>query len=1171
MPYKVIEQRTENAPTVLEPHSGDIGVRWVLEFFAWLFIIVMLVWVFALAVLSPAFAGVSAGVKASNEQGFARIIISFSDLPNYKNDIDAGIFVLSFDKPVDVDVSHVPGAIPDYVGQVRRDPDGRAIRIALIQPYQINIMEAGLELFIDFLPPDWKGNPPPLPAATIKALTEMAIAAERRLANEIGQRKLATTPYKLNVRLGRHPTFSRLVFQWNKFVKFKLTRKGRMVELSFNQSSAVDLSQARADPPKFLQGIDAVKTSAGMAMRLTVDEDVDVRGFREGLSYVLDLTGPDALAEASATAKAAKLKAMISTPSSGENAGAARGASAGIVTRDIDPAALSGTSFAQEQPREPDVTGAAKHPRANPGQAGIPKARAAGAVMENAGASLSFTFQFKEPIAAAIFRRGRSIWSVFDSDARLDLKALRHAGKGMIESVEHLRFDDAQYIRITLKEPQLMHVTYSNNGWHMTIGDMAGGGTNPLTLMRALRGDKQSLIRIKMKNYGQVHWLTDPEIGDRFAVVTAFPPQRNIAKQQELVDFTAFATAQGIVIRPRTDDVAVRLHRDEVLVTSRNGLTLSAGNASQYRAGKKALRETARTGFIDFKPSTVESPGVLSDNIHDMLRQISVAPEKKVNYLRFDLAMLYLANSLYVEALGLLHRMANLDEYVESDPAYNAMRGATLVLMGRQKDARKDFEVHALANATDASLWRGLIATSEQKWAEALRQFKDGADAIGSYRADIQARFRMGAVRAALETGKLTRAAAELNAIPRENLPTSLRARLQLLTARYLDRVGRIEEARESYKVALDSTVQQVVAEARLHSTLLDLRTGKIDREQALKELERLQLFWRGDDIELRTLRALANLYVKEKRYAAGFTVMRNSINAFPKQEIALKIQDDMKQVFKNLFLHGDSDELDPVRALGLFYGYRELTPVGRLGDDMIRNLANRLIKIDLLDQASELLDHQVNKRLKGAARAQVATRLAMVHLMNHKANLALRAIRRTRQAGLPEDLHTRRNLLEARALGELGRSASAIEILNEIEGPDVDRLKADAYWNAKDWKGASSQLEKMLGGRWRKAKALNEQERLDVLRAAIGYSLADDQFALDRISKKYYSKMVKTADAASFILVTKPIMAKGVAFRNLAKEIAAIGTLDAFMKQFRARYDRTSSKSRSSAKKTAG
>ena len=61
------------------------------------------------------------------------------------------------------------------------------------------------------------------------------------------------------------------------------------------------------------------------------------------------------------------------------------------------------------------------------------------------------------------------------------------------------------------------------------------------------------------------------------------------------------------------------------------------------------------------------------------------------------------------------------------------------------------------------------------------------------------------------------------------------------------------------------------------------------------------------------------------------------------------------------------------VDALGLFYDFRELTPPGRRGDEMIRRLSDRLVSVDLLDQAADLLQHQVDHRLQGAARAQVA------------------------------------------------------------------------------------------------------------------------------------------------------------------------------------------------------
>ena len=44
------------------------------------------------------------------------------------------------------------------------------------------------------------------------------------------------------------------------------------------------------------------------------------------------------------------------------------------------------------------------------------------------------------------------------------------------------------------------------------------------------------------------------------------------------------------------------------------------------------------------------------------------------------------------------------------------------------------------------------------------------------------------------------------------------------------------------------------------------------------------------------------------------------------------------------------------------------------LGDLLVRKLARRLVDVDLLDQATALLKYQVENRLDGIAKAQVAT-----------------------------------------------------------------------------------------------------------------------------------------------------------------------------------------------------
>ena len=165
---------------------------------------------------------------------------------------------------------------------------------------------------------------------------------------------------------------------------------------------------------------------------------------------------------------------------------------------------------------------------------------------------------------------------------------------------------------------------------------------------------------------------------------------------------------------------------------------------------------------------------------------------------------------------------------------------------------------------------------------------------------------------------------------------------------------------------------------------------GDLKREDVLSELEALTTIWRGDETEIGALEIIARLYTDEGRYRDLFYVMRNAVAAHPDFDMTRRIQDQAAATFESLFLAGKGDGLSAIDALALFYDFRELTPIGRRGDEIIRRLADRLVAVDLLDQASDLLQYQVDRRLQGAARAQVATRLAVIYLMNRKPDRAL-------------------------------------------------------------------------------------------------------------------------------------------------------------------------------------
>jgi hypothetical protein len=247
-----------------------------------------------------------------------------------------------------------------------------------------------------------------------------------------------------------------------------------------------------------------------------------------------------------------------------------------------------------------------------------------------------------------------------------------------------------------------------------------------------------------------------------------------------------------------------------------------------------------------------------------------------------------------------------------------------------------------------------------------------------------------------------------------------------------------------------------------------------------------------------------------------------------------------------------------PIDALSLFYDFRDLTPVGRRGDEMIRKLADRLVSVDLLDQAAELLQHQVDNRLQGSARSQVAVRLGVIYLMGRKPDRALQVLRTSRSADLPNELRSQRLLIEARAQSDVGRPELALEVIANLQGLEVERLRADILWKARRWRDAAEQIEKLYGERWSQFTPLSGQERADVLRAAVGYALAEDSIGLDRLRTKYAPKMTEGPDRRAFEVVTAPLNAKAPEFGDVAKVVAGADTLDAFLRDIRTKYPET-------------
>jgi hypothetical protein len=777
------------------------------------------------------------------------------------------------------------------------------------------------------------------------------------------------------------------------------------------------------------------------------------------------------------------------------------------------------------------------------------------------GDNLVVTFALAKPTAAAVFQRADNVWVVFDGDTKVDVTPLNADSSRTIKRAALVPAQTGQAVRIRLERPRLTTLHWDGAALVVTIGHSMPEPPRPLGIMRNASGANRATAAIPFDEPRTVHRIVDPEAGDTLLVVTALGPSRGFLRTQDHVEFRALASSHGVAIQPLADDLSAELTADKIVIMRPNGLILSTGDAVVRRAGsfRPALFDPQLWGF--------DREAEFDARRTRLLNAAAEAVDTKRTAPRLELARFYLARAMYPEAKGVLD-VALSDEKPSEEPAGLVMRAFANIMIGHVNDALKDLSHPIVGSQHDSQVWRGLAFARQGNWSDAHQNLHNVEAAISGLPIELQRLVLKEAVRASIEVHDFAMAGNQMHGFETLGVTKAMEPDIALLAGRISEGLGRSGDALVSYRMAAGSTARPAVAQGRLRETVLRYQLGDLKRSEVISDLEELTTVWRGDDTEIEALQLLARLYTQEARYRDAFHVMRVALMAHPNSDMTRRIQEEAAATFDSLFLAGKGDGMPVIDALGLFYDFRELTPIGRRGDEMIRRLADRLVSVDLLDQAAELLQHQVDHRLQGAARAQVAIRLAVIYLMNRKPDRAVAVLNATQASNISTEMRHQRLLIEARALSDIGRTELALELIGNIETREATRLRADILWAGKRWREAAEQIEVLYGERWRDFQPLTDSERADLLRAAVGLALAQDGLGLDRLRERYEPKMTTTPERRAFEVATAPLSARTAEFRTLARAIAAGDTLEGFLRDMRTRYPETGS---FSARSTAG
>ncbi|MCW0234239.1 MAG: hypothetical protein OJJ21_11630 [Ferrovibrio sp.] len=1025
----------------------------------------------------------------------------------------------------------------------------------------------------------------------------------------------------VRLRAGEHPTYTRLVFDWPERVDFTVNTEGQQASVRFERAAAIDIGRLAQFPPRGITGLAARTDGNASIVSFGIGTGASVKAWRDGAKVVLDVgqpAEPKTAEQKPADTKPADTKPAETKPATAAKpAEAARPAAPppAAPAQATSPQATPPRTAAAPAavPGAPPARGTAAPPQANAPAAPVTAAPPAtlAPTVANGGVPLAapvagvgaaplgtfmpapptdrltgeplvpsvdstrtgplLNFPWTRPVAVSAFLRNGMLWLVFDRNAVVDLRPITTRDwSGAINGIEQLPVPGLTVLRLTVPSGTTASFTRRNAGWQVSINTIqpeqlvpkeTAPGAIPedpaatrnrlpeIDVRRQLDADGGAKLFFAANDPGAQVAVPDPDTGDRLIVIPFAGANGGVPSRRDFIELSVLPSFQGFAIQPHADNLVISRFPRGVEIGSASGLSLSAPRGADPKSGAVDILQ-----FGEWRRVEGNSYAEQEENL---LRRIGLSAPNQRQAGRLALAEFYSANDMQPEALGVLAKARAEQPDLERDKLYRALRGIAYLRLGRLTDASNDLDSKIFDDDPDVLAYRGMLAAERDDWPAARRSFSLAGAAVAKFPPELRASLRLTMARSWLAGGDVTAATAELRALDSDTLSRGQAAEGNYIRGLLADATNKPEEAIRFFDLASGSGDRRARALAEFAKTEMMLGRKLINTSQAIERLDSLRFAWRGGPFEFNLLRRLGELQFATGDLRSGITTFRQVVKYFPKSPEMPLLTKQMSDEFAKLFLDGGAQSLPPLNALALYYDYRELTPVGPEGDEIIGKLADRLVSVDLLNRAAELLEHQIQYRLRGEDRARAGARLAVVYLLDRNPDATLKALQTTNAANLPYGIQQERRLLEARALGDLDRFPEALNLLGQDQSVEARALRSELHWRAKDWVAFARVASQMLGGRDADPAPLSADERKQVMQLAVAYALSNDTAALDDLRRRYETKFRDTPDAATFAAVASSVSRNASDPRQLAATIAQVGQYEAFMSRYRDRVSK--------------
>ncbi len=1032
---------------------------------------------------------------------------------------------------------------------------------------------------------------------------------------------------KVVARTGAHDGSTRLVFEWPEKPAYTLSKEGSRVLVRFSKAGALD-SAAISKTDQNVRDVKAT-SSAGepLQIAITIPDGSRFRDFIVENKLVIDVYASANAEQANAEQKTEPVK------------------------KEPEPAPVVAAASEPETPKAIKPKGDFSLERAHNEEAAptpvVESAKIEGPVIGDHTVSFTSTFS----VGMAAYERSGSLWIVLDTPDLSQSPVLEGPQKDQFGKVEPVKVENGSAYKIDIPQGMKAYGEGGGLSWKIVLTQkekpvkpvppLADEGKGDAELVWPMKSMRKDLTLFDPVVGDAIHVVTTGDAA-QFA-----GPARRFVNLQTLNSVIGLAyVPKSDDIKAELNTQQVRVSKPGGLALSK---TVSAPapverikeEAIEEPEKEEAQKEETPKEEADLALTEDAPPAELPKEEHSTsveeahnpaavldMKEMQTAAEEKpsgnniYNFPRWEMggiraldqnqhlmmvavsgkedgardediitmAKMNLASNRGAEALGLLRVALQKVPELENNAEFQALRAAAFSLSGKYDEAIIDYARDDLKKYDDIKFWRVFTLAGLEDWKQAIEELPADISPIASYPDPVRVPLSLAFAEVALRSGKASVAQGILKTmeeqLPKLALPYA--SAWKYLSGEAERQSGKPEEAEKHWEPLVKNGKDDLFrAKAGLSLTKLQLDEKKLKPEEAVDRLEGLRYAWRGDELETLINYRLGQVYLDNRDYLKGLTVLRNATTLSRGTAINDEVRAYMVNNFRNIFSDKKLDQVSPLEAISLYEEFKDLTPAGPDGDKYVETLAERLVDADLLGRASALLEYHVNNRLKGVRKAEIAIRLAAIRLLDGNPDGAVRSLEiaqgvldvpaaaptpdpkvqeqtKTPESAKPpaepavNDPEKQRqiHLLRARALSMQKKPDDAMVILEAMQpDADVNRLRTDIAWTSGKWEEAAMALNDLISTEdISPNRPLTDYQRDIIFNRGIALSLSGNRVALANLRERYNSQMGSTPKGQMFEVVTRPrrpdMIGSREAIESMISEIDLFqGFLDGYSK----------------------